>query len=69
MHSRRATLCFSAEGFSISKVERISYRLEREPIVPRLFYYRHPLLHRMYESVALMRDRARIALERNRQTT
>jgi uncharacterized SAM-binding protein YcdF (DUF218 family) len=69
LHSRRATLCFSAEGFRISKVERISYRLEREPIVPRLFYYRHPLLHWLYESVALMRDRVRIALERNRQTS
>jgi hypothetical protein len=69
LHSRRATLCFTAEGFSIAKVEKISYRLERESIVPRLFYYRHPLLHRLYESVALMRDRIRIALERSRQTS
>jgi hypothetical protein len=69
LHSRRATLCFSAEGFNISKVERVAYRLEREPIVPRLFYYRHPLLHRLYESVALMRDSIRIAVERSRQTS
>jgi uncharacterized SAM-binding protein YcdF (DUF218 family) len=69
LHSRRAALCFAAEEFSIAKVEKIPYRLESESIVPRLFYYRLPLVHWVYESVALMRDRIRIALERSRQTS
>ena len=58
-HARRAELCFRRNGYAIAAVEPVSYRVEDVPIVPRLFYYRLPWLHRCYEAAAWVRDRFR----------
>ena len=63
LHARRAAICFRAEDFEIVRIESVFYEQEREPIVPRLFYYRHPLLHKLYERLALIRDSVRVALD------
>jgi uncharacterized SAM-binding protein YcdF (DUF218 family) len=59
-HARRAELCFRRNGYAIAAVEPVSYRVEDVPIVPRLFYYRLPWLHRCYEAAAWLRDRFRV---------
>jgi hypothetical protein len=56
-HARRALLCFRKEGFQIQAVDRIAYAIPRhEGVPPRLWYYRWPLLHRLYEAAAYLRD-------------
>lgn len=57
LHAARALLCFRRIGFKIATVDAVSYEIHgNEQIVKRLFYYRHPLLHRLYEAAAMMRD-------------
>jgi uncharacterized SAM-binding protein YcdF (DUF218 family) len=58
-HARRAEFCFRRNGYALAAVERVSYGVDDFPIVPRLFYYRLPWLHRCYEAAALVRDRFR----------
>jgi uncharacterized SAM-binding protein YcdF (DUF218 family) len=58
-HARRAELCFRRNGYALAAVEPVSYEGADFPIVPRLFYYRLPWLHRCYEAAALVRDRFR----------
>ncbi|HJT44535.1 MAG TPA: hypothetical protein VJ750_13670 [Rhizomicrobium sp.] len=56
-HARRALLCFRREGFTFQAVESIGYVVPNgEMVVPRLWYYRWPLLHRLYEFLAYVRD-------------
>ncbi len=56
-HARRALLCFRREGFGFDGVEMIKYEIPAgEGVVPRLWYYRWPLAHRLYECLALVRD-------------
>jgi hypothetical protein len=58
-HVRRARLCFMRNGFSVTAVDPVPYRAEGVFIVPRLFFYNRPWLHRAYEAAALLRDRVR----------
>ena len=58
-HARRAALCFRRNGYALAAVDRVPYAIDDTPIVPRLFYYRLPWLHRCYEAAALVRDRLR----------
>jgi hypothetical protein len=61
-HAARALLCFQKEGFAFEAVDRIAYAVPPgEAVVARLWYYRWPLLHRLYEAAALLRDRLRPA--------
>lgn len=61
-HARRAQLCFAREGFRFAAVQRVPYAIpDQEAVVPRLWYYRWPLIHALYESLALVRDRLRPA--------
>jgi hypothetical protein len=61
-HARRALLCFEREGFSFEAVDAISYPIPQgESVVPRLWYYRRPFLHRLYECLAIVRDAFRPA--------
>lgn len=55
-HARRAAWCFRRTGFRLAAVHRVPYRLEAEPVPPRLYYYRSPLLYHAYEMAALARD-------------
>jgi hypothetical protein len=56
-HARRARLCFAREGFVFQAVDAVSYAVPPgEGVVPRLWYYRWPVLHRLYELLALVRD-------------
>jgi uncharacterized SAM-binding protein YcdF (DUF218 family) len=56
-HAARAELCFAKEGFAFESIVRIPYLLPpEEEVVPRLWYYRHPAFHRLYEAGAYMRD-------------
>ncbi len=55
-HARRAAWCFQRTGFHLAAVHRVPYVLEPEPVPRRVFYYRHPLLYRLYEAAALLRD-------------
>jgi uncharacterized SAM-binding protein YcdF (DUF218 family) len=59
-HARRAELCFRRNGYAVAAVDRVPYEVADVPIVPRLFYYRLPWLHRCYETAALIRDRFRV---------
>lgn len=59
-HARRARLCFLREGFALAGVNAIRYSIPREErIVRRLWFYRFPGLHRLYEVAALLRDAVR----------
>jgi uncharacterized SAM-binding protein YcdF (DUF218 family) len=59
-HARRARLCFAREGFVFEAVEPVSYAVPAgERVVPRLWYYRWPVVHRLYEILALVRDALR----------
>lgn len=59
-HSRRARFCFERNGFIISDMLTPDYDIPADAqIVSRLWYYRFPVIHRVYESLALMRDMIR----------
>ena len=61
-HARRARLCFDREGFRFEAVQAVPYAVpESEGVVPRLWYYRHPAIHALYECLALVRDGLRPA--------
>lgn len=55
-HARRAELCFRRNGYDLAIVDCVRYEIDDSPIVPRLFYYRIPWLHRCYEAAAAIRD-------------
>lgn len=55
-HAPRALWCFRRTGFRFRAVHRVRCVVAPEPMPPRIFYYSHPWLHRLYESAALMRD-------------
>jgi uncharacterized SAM-binding protein YcdF (DUF218 family) len=56
-HARRAKLCFKKEGFSIKKTIAVSYAIPgNESIVPRLWYYKFPTVHILYEAAAYLYD-------------
>jgi uncharacterized SAM-binding protein YcdF (DUF218 family) len=57
-HTARALWCFRQSGFQFDAVHRVPLMIEPEAVPARVFYYRYPLLHRLYESAALMRDMA-----------
>lgn len=60
LHARRARLCFTREGFGIAHVDAVPYFVpDDEEIVRRAWYYKHPLLHSLYEMGAYVRDRLR----------
>ncbi len=60
LHIARAKLCFRRHGFSLKSADAVAYVIpQKEHLVPRLFYYRYPLLHRVYEALAFARDRLR----------
>lgn len=58
IHARRAAFCFAKAGFQIEKLVLADYSdcPSGERIVGRLFYYRFPFLHRVYEWLARQRD-------------
>jgi len=58
-HARRAAWCFRRFGYRIRKVHPVSLEMRPGRLVARHFYYRHPWLHRLYEALALIRDRWR----------
>ncbi len=55
-HAPRASWCFRRTGFTLTTVHRVTCRALAEPVPPRLFYYRYPILHRLYERLAFARD-------------
>jgi len=57
LHATRSAFCFQHAGFAIEKVVQVPYEVANEYIVGRLFYYKHPLLHVLYEKLALQRDK------------
>lgn len=61
-HARRAAFCFRQAGFRLAEVEAVPYEIPSdEPVVRRLFYYRHPWLHDGYEYFAMWRERLRFS--------
>ena len=59
-HIRRAALCFRREGFDIMQAVGVPYRIDAKACMPRrLWYYKHPAVHRLYEAAALLRDSCR----------
>jgi uncharacterized SAM-binding protein YcdF (DUF218 family) len=58
-HASRAQLCFYRAGFAVAALHRVPVTASLEAVPPRLFYYRYPALHRLYETLALIRDRLR----------
>ena len=60
-HTRRALLCFRKSGFDFIQIDSVPYRIpEGERIVSRLWYYRYPFFHVLYEILALLRDACRV---------
>jgi uncharacterized SAM-binding protein YcdF (DUF218 family) len=56
-HARRALLCFRKEGFVLQGLDAITYAVPpQEGVPPRLWYYRWPSIHRLYEAAAYLRD-------------
>ena len=55
-HAKRSAFCFRREGFSIAEVRSVSYEIEDEPVVKRLWYYRSRFWHRLYEMGAIVVD-------------
>lgn len=68
LHIRRAVLCFRREGFDI--VESFGVPYPRPPssanFPRRLWYYRRPLAHLIYETMATARDITRPARQENK---
>ena len=59
-HARRARLCFRKEGYRLVDTVSVGYQVPaREQLVSRLWYYRYPLCHEIYEILAYVRDLAR----------
>lgn len=56
IHSYRAQLCFAINGYSIRHVHRVKYHNSKEPVVRRLWYYRHPIWYVIYEGLAIFRE-------------
>ena len=57
LHAKRASICFRKEGFRLSQVRPVSYRIPHdEQVVGRLWYYRNPLWYRVYEIGATVVD-------------
>lgn len=61
-HSKRVEYCFKNVGYKIKKVHRVKYKILDEKIVKRLWYYKYPIIHKIYEFLALQRDKLRIRL-------
>lgn len=59
IHSLRAELCVRMAGFRLLVVTRVPHPSKREPVVRRLWYYRHPVVHAIYENLALLRELVR----------
>ena len=56
-HAPRAALCFRKEGYIIAAVHAVDYTIPRlEEVVSRLWYYKYPRLHLIYEALAYCRD-------------
>ena len=59
-HLPRARLVFEQEGFTFASCVAVPPpRFEAEPIVRRLWYYRVPIVHRLYEAGARAASRLR----------
>lgn len=56
IHSYRAEYCFKKSGFKVLKVHRVKYRIKKENIVMRLWYYKYRPVHVMYEGLAMIRE-------------
>lgn len=59
-HARRAIICFERNGFALERVVAVNYEVPQDSrVVHRLFYYRYPALHALYEAAAAVRDTLR----------
>lgn len=67
LHAPRAAWCFRRNGFALTRVETVEYRVGEGRFVRRNFYYRHPLLHLAYERLAFARDVVRHGWRRVRK--
>ena len=57
LHLSRAVICFKKEGFKICKAIGVkSSNKFRYKLVNRLWYYKYPIVHRVYEKLAYIRD-------------
>jgi len=56
IHAKRAFLCFKSVGFNINKLHQVKYETVNEKIVRRLWYYKYPQLHELYEKLAYYKD-------------
>jgi hypothetical protein len=60
-HRKRAVLCFTSQGFKFVKIDSIDYEIRKQDrVVRRLFYYKYPNIHKVYEFFAYFRDLIRI---------
>lgn len=56
LHSKRAKFCFENTGFKIKTTHKIEIEVMKERIVSRLWYYQYPIIHKIYEYLAFIRD-------------
>jgi len=66
MHSKRAFFCFKSVGFNIRKLHKVQYEIVNEKIVRRLWYYKYPKFHQLYEVMAFIKDFINIKFYSNR---
>jgi uncharacterized SAM-binding protein YcdF (DUF218 family) len=57
LHSLRAAYCFKKEGFRLTRIHRVAYKVTNENIASRWWYYKYKPLHVLYELLAFCRDR------------
>jgi len=57
LHKDRAMYCFQKLGYKINKVHEVRYTIIDENIVSRLWYYKFPFFHKIYERMAIIRDK------------
>ena len=56
IHAKRAKYCFIREGYEIKKVVKVGYKISNNSeIIPCLWYYKYPLIHRIYEACNIVR--------------
>jgi hypothetical protein len=59
LHAPRAQWCFAKAGYTLTRVHHVRYTVEAGHVTRRNFYYRYPRIHRVYESMAFLRDKCK----------
>ena len=55
-HAKRVRYCFIKEGYDIMSIQEVKYSIPKnEDIISCLWYYKYPLIHKIYEMLNILR--------------